>query len=65
MSEKIITKLHHLGGGLMNAKATLKGEADELAHRRPHPDAYFYDVEEGLRHAAKEAEKTLTRWYYE
>ena len=59
------SKLHHLGAGLMNAKATLEGEAAELAHRRPHSDAHLYDVEEGLRHAAGEAEDLLTRWYYE
>jgi len=55
----------HLGEGLRNAKADLAGEAAELANRRPHPDAHLYDVEEGLRHAAKEAEEMLTEWYYE
>ncbi len=36
-------------GRLEGAIATLAGEADELAARRPHPDAHLYDVEEQLR----------------
>jgi hypothetical protein len=34
---------------LEGAIATLAGEADELAMRRPHPDQHLYDVESQLR----------------
>lgn len=45
-------------GRLEGAIATLSGEADELAYRRPHPDAHLYDVEEQLRWKADQ----LTDW---
>lgn len=38
-----------LGDRLDGAVATMSGEADELAARRPHPDAHLYDIEIGLR----------------
>lgn len=53
-----------LGDRLDGAVATMDGEADELAARRPHRDAHLYDIEEGLRFRAEELEKFLQEVYY-
>ena len=53
-----------LGDRLAGAVATMNGEADELAARRPHPDAHLYDVEEGLRFRAGELDEFLQEEYY-
>jgi hypothetical protein len=53
-----------LGEHLADAVATLQGEAEELAARRPHPDAHLYDVEEGLRHRAVELSDWMDDHYY-
>lgn len=64
-SDQRASAVDYLGGGLEDAAAILDGEADELAGRRPHPDAHLYDVEDGLRRAAERARETLRVWYYE
>lgn len=53
-----------LGDRLSGAVATMEGEADELAARRPHPDAHLYDVEESLRFRAEELDNWLQEEYY-
>lgn len=53
-----------LGDRLGGAVATMEGEADELAARRPHPDAHLYDIEEGLRFRAEELDDFLEEVYY-
>lgn len=53
-----------LGDRLSGAVATMEGEADELAARRPHPDAHLYDVEEGLRFRAEQLDDWLQENYY-
>lgn len=53
-----------LGDRLQGAVATMAGEADELAARRPHPDAHLYDVEEGLRRRSEELNAFLEANYY-
>lgn len=53
-----------LGDRLGGAVATMEGEADELAARRPHPDAHLYDIEEGLRFRAEELDEFLQEVYY-
>jgi len=45
-------------GRLQSTLSTMKGEAGELAARRPHPDAHLYDVEEQLRWKAE----TIQEW---
>lgn len=52
------------GDRLADAAAVMDGEADELAARRPHPDAHLYDVEEGLRLHAAELDEWLQAAYY-
>lgn len=56
---------NELAGALQGDVATLKGEAEELAHRRPHPDAHLYDIEEQLRWRAEQSQEALELWYYE
>jgi len=53
-----------LGDRLAGAVATMEGEADELAARRPHLDAHLYDIEEGLRFRAEELDEFLQEAYY-
>jgi len=53
-----------LGDRLAGAVATMEDEVDELAVRRPHPDAHLYDIEEGLRFRAEELDKFLREEYY-
>ena len=53
-----------LGDRLDDAAKVMGGEADELAARRPHPDAHLYDIEEGLRHHAAEVDEFLQEHYY-
>jgi hypothetical protein len=57
-------RFSEFGDRLAGAVKTMKGEADELAARRPHPDAHLYDIEEGLRHRADELESWLQGAYY-
>ena len=52
------------GDRLAGAVATMSGEADEIAARRPHQDAHLYDIEEGLRFRADELESWLEEEYY-
>lgn len=52
------------GDRLAGAVATMAGEADELAARRPHPDAHLYDIEETLRLRAADIEGWLEEAYY-
>lgn len=47
------------GDRLQGAAATMAGEADELAARRPHRDAHLYDVEEGLRFRSEQLDEWL------
>lgn len=56
---------NELAGALEADVANMKGEAEELATRRPHRDAHLYDIEEQLRHRADRSEESLERWYYE
>lgn len=53
-----------LGDRLDGAAATMEGEADELAARRPHPDAHLYDVEEGLRRRSEQLNEWLEANYF-
>lgn len=59
---------HHetveFGDRLAGAVATMRGEAGEIAARRPHPDAHLYDIEEGLRFRADGLESWLEEEYY-
>lgn len=57
--------LNQLGGVVEADVATMKGEADELATRRPHRDAHLYMIEEQLRYRAKESREAMETWYYE
>lgn len=56
--------LSEYGDRLAGAVATMRGEADELAARRPHPDGHLYDVEAGLRFRAAELDQFLQGEYY-
>lgn len=53
------------GDRLADAAKTMAGEADELATRRPHPDAHLYDIESGLRHRVGGIEAFLKEEYYQ
>lgn len=53
-----------LGDRLAGAVATMDGDADELAARRPHPDGHLYDIEERLRFRAQELDAFLQEEYY-
>lgn len=59
-----VEALLEFGERLAGAVSTMRGEADELSARRPHPDAHLYDVESGLRHRADELEAFLEEEYY-
>lgn len=63
--ESTTTDVTEYGDRLGGAVATMRGEADELAARRPHPDAHLYDIEEGLRFRAGELDAWLTEHDYE
>ena len=51
-------RLWRLAALLNDAENLMLGEADELAARRPHPDAHLYDIEEGLRFHANHLEES-------
>lgn len=53
-----------LGDRLAGAVSTMRGEAGEIATRRPHPDAHLYHVEEGLRFRAEEIDGWLQEAYH-
>lgn len=52
------------GDRLDGLVATMRGEADEIACRRPHRDAHLYDIEAGLRGRANDMEAFLQEEYY-
>lgn len=59
-----------LGEALVNVKATLRGEADEIESILDEDvgleaEDTFRDILEGLRHAADEAEDTLNEHYFD
>lgn len=58
------TDVREYGDRLAGTQAIIEGNADELGARRPHPDAHLYDVEESLRHHAKEIDEFLRGAYY-
>lgn len=64
MDESGINVVIELGDRLDGAATVMEGEADELAARRPHPDAHLYDVEEGLRGHAQDLNEFLQEEYY-
>ena len=53
-----------LGDRLDGAVSTMRGEAEELAARRPHPDAHLYHIEEGLTFRADGLGDWLQHNYY-
>lgn len=57
-------RVAEFGDRLAGAVKILSGEADELAARRPHPDAHLYDVEAGLRVHAADLDQWLAEEYY-
>jgi hypothetical protein len=64
-SENVSTEdFHRVAGALRDSSLQMWGEANELAARRPHPDAHLYDIEEGLRRASENVEEILDEVYY-
>lgn len=56
MSTENHERVWRLAALLNDAEKVMLGEADEIAARRPHPDAHLYDIEEGLRFHADHLE---------